>query len=216
MTVDHDTRAWDAAAACADTVTADLSVRTAARQAVMDLPRTTRDVLAAERFADLVAHILRSRTRDEERSAARPAERPESLPEYGPPDPWAGMKHGNKRGASERGCPCEHCEWSRQLERDSAAKLNASLNNLLADYRKDLRMEWTEELLESTFALGDGTRVSWGEATIDQHQERVAMFMGNVAANIEGAARHEQAIVDIKTAEVSCLSDVVPAQSVAA
>lgn len=70
----------------------------------------------------------------------------------------------------------------------------AKVEQAFRDLKSVWRMEWTAELLDSTFALADGSRVTWGDATADQHRERVDMFRRNALANLEGAARHEQAI----------------------
>jgi hypothetical protein len=58
-----------------------------------------------------------------------------------------------------------------------------------------VRLETTEELLSSVFALGDGgERVTWGDATTEQHQRRIELLVGNAAGNVETAARHQAAI----------------------
>lgn len=52
----------------------------------------------------------------------------------------------------------------------------------------------TRELLETFFALGDGIRVTWGSATIEQHEQRIAMLERNALGVIETAARHRAAV----------------------
>ncbi len=69
-------------------------------------------------------------------------------------------------------------------------------------------LEWRNELLASRFTLNDGTSVSWGEATVEQHQERIEMFLANAAANTEGAARHKKAVDDILANNVSRLGEI--------
>lgn len=71
-----------------------------------------------------------------------------------------------------------------------------------------VRLETTEELLSSVFALGDGgERVTWGEATTEQHQKRIELLVGNAAGNVETAARHQAAIRMISEAGAGCLRE---------
>ncbi|MBD8056666.1 hypothetical protein ICV35_23740 [Rhodococcus ruber] len=77
-------------------------------------------------------------------------------------------------------------------------------------------LEWQEELLASRFVLNDGTMVSWGEATEDQHQERIDMFLANAASNTEGAARHQKAINDLRAHGVRTLRQIPNASADAA
>jgi hypothetical protein len=51
--------------------------------------------------------------------------------------------------------------------------------------------------------------VTWGAATVAQHKERADMFMDNVAANMDGAARHNKAIRAIEEAGAKCLNEAV-------
>ena len=83
------------------------------------------------------------------------------------------------------------------------------IRDMIARYERSMKMQWTAELLGTTFTLEDGSRVEWGEATIEQHRERAAMFTGNALANMEGAARHEAAIRDLESAGVPTLRDLV-------
>lgn len=203
--VDHWDRAWNAAEACANLVTTETPVRVLAAEYVRQLPRTTRDVLAEDQFASLVASIVRERTLRAERAAERP---PRPLATEAKGD---GLKHGstNKRnGAVQTGCQCGPCVRTRESDALSDAVFSAKLRAIAADYREQCRMEWTAELLASTFALGDGTQIAWGDATIEHHQQRVDMFMANATANIEGAARHEEAIAALSASGAIRLYDI--------
>jgi hypothetical protein len=72
----------------------------------------------------------------------------------------------------------------------------------------ETRLQVTEELLGTKFALGDGTKVTWGEATVEQHRQYVVMLSGQVAGTVETAARHEAAIRLCEEAGVSCLGEL--------
>lgn len=58
-------------------------------------------------------------------------------------------------------------------------------------------IEWSDELLAREFALPDGTYVTWGEATADQHRQRVAMYQTLENAASDGRRRHFQAAREI-------------------
>lgn len=63
-------------------------------------------------------------------------------------------------------------------------------------------------LLVQRFALGDGTSVEWGAATVDQHETRIAMLQrmrDGIDLTID---RHRSAIEAIHEAGVTCLADL--------
>lgn len=66
----------------------------------------------------------------------------------------------------------------------------------------------TRELMATEFALPDGRRVTWGDATEQDHRERIAMLDGNIFANIETAARHSAALDLIIEAGARTLGEV--------
>lgn len=69
-----------------------------------------------------------------------------------------------------------------------------AVDKLIEEVRESTRLEVTEELMDALFALGDGTKVSWGDATIEQHRQRLAMLHGNLDGLAETAGRHARAI----------------------
>jgi hypothetical protein len=82
------------------------------------------------------------------------------------------------------------------------------LHTLIKDYTQTIRLELTEELLGSIFALGDGRRVTWGEATRAEHEQRIDMLAKNANANAAAAARHVAAVSMIEEAGVERLADI--------
>lgn len=77
-------------------------------------------------------------------------------------------------------------------------------------------LDITEKLLAKTFALGDGTRVSWGRATVQQHKRRVAMLNRMALGDVETATRHLMAVNRIEaTTGATCLEDVKQAEAAA-
>lgn len=179
--------------------------------AFVKLTRAQRDELARDWFADTVHSIIRARTRDAERRAVRPAAFSQAQPKSKPQ-----IKHGSidkRRGGVTLGCTCDACEQSRAIEAEFTAKQATMLSSILNDYKAQLRIEWTAELLSSTFGVGDGTLVTWGEATADQHRDRLEMFKSNAIANIEGAARHEAALDTLTSTGAPCLNLAVQARA---
>lgn len=65
------------------------------------------------------------------------------------------------------------------------------------------------KLVAEEVAAKNGERITWGEADIDFHRERIAMLNGNALAQLEAVARHECAIRTIEHYGVSCLNEVL-------
>jgi putative heme degradation protein len=84
--------------------------------------------------------------------------------------------------------------------------LNAQLNIAIQNYTDHIRLQVTQELLATTFALGDGVVVTWGEATVAQHEQRISLLTKNAAGNLEAAARHRSAVQEIQKFGVLCLN----------
>jgi hypothetical protein len=78
------------------------------------------------------------------------------------------------------------------------------------------RIKAREVLAHETFALPDGTRVEWGEATEEQHLARAEMQRRLSGDCIKDAKRHEQAAKEIRLAGVRCLNDLKGKQRKAA
>lgn len=69
-------------------------------------------------------------------------------------------------------------------------------------------VEWSADLLASTFALRDGTKVTWADATQQQHRDRIEMLVKQAAGTVETAALHEKALQEMGQAGVSRLGDL--------
>jgi hypothetical protein len=79
---------------------------------------------------------------------------------------------------------------------------------LIDEVAEDVRLETTRELLDTFFALGDGTRTTWGSATIAEHEQRIELLARQSAGVIDTAASHRAAIDMIGEAGVTCLAEV--------
>lgn len=56
--------------------------------------------------------------------------------------------------------------------------------------------------------LGDGFMTTWGAATVEQHQMRIAMLQKQIDGLTDTQRRHEEAIKLIESAGVKCLNDL--------
>lgn len=167
--------------------------------------------MAVELVVDAVARAQRQATLDAERRAQGEP----SLHEAARPWPMSPMprKGTTARRKWETETP-EGRAYAEQCVKDQIRAdqmMMGVIGNALNRYAEDLRIQWTAELLDSTFTLADGTPVAWGEATVEQHAERRQMFLNNAHANMEGAARHEVALRELQASGKPTLRDMVGA-----
>jgi hypothetical protein len=66
-----------------------------------------------------------------------------------------------------------------------------------------------------TFALGDGTRVTWGRATVEQHEQRIALLRKLIAGLEQTIAMHEAAIRLLRATGARCLEEIEAMEAVA-
>jgi hypothetical protein len=63
-------------------------------------------------------------------------------------------------------------------------------------------------LLRTSFRLGDGAAVTWGQATVEQHRLRIE-FLERMRAGISATIdQHNEAIALIEESEAQCLDEV--------
>jgi len=89
----------------------------------------------------------------------------------------------------------------------------SAVDALLEEYAKAVIVDWTAELLASDFALGDGFRVTWGDATVQQHATRIMLLRQNVRGNLDTIQRHEAAIATINERGATSLAEAVYADA---
>lgn len=166
-----------------------------AREIVADFSHRPVTDMAEMWVAEQLAEVQRSVALDYERAAEKLArikqeedQRRRSLP----------------RMSRRRAAPVPE-----QSESDYWAELLGSIQTALDQYAVRKHLEWTQDLLNTAFALGDGRRVAWGEATVEEHRQRVQLLQGNVEGNLQAAARHLVAIRDLEGAGVKTLFDLV-------
>ena len=98
------------------------------------------------------------------------------------------------------------------LPRDEAARIESdfwtSVTKAVDRYTEAVRAEITAELLATSFALDDGTTVTWGDATALQHRSASMELQMNAAERLQQAARHEAAIEMLKDSGSPCLNQM--------
>lgn len=103
----------------------------------------------------------------------------------------------------------ENLELYGHKESPSLEEMSGVLEKALNDYAMTKHVEWTNELLASDFTLSNGETVTWGDATIEQHRDRCAMFAANVKSNADGHARHTLAIQELEASGLPTLNELV-------
>lgn len=101
-------------------------------------------------------------------------------------------------------CAISALESRAKEEVERQARRDALINKV----KLDAMIEWNEKLLGTEFALADGSRVTWRNATAEQHRARIEMLHVNAGANIEAAARHEAALAVLAESGAACLGEV--------
>lgn len=185
--------------------------------------RLIRDQVAAERR---VARLRAERAAEQENLRRIQAEAHRARcaqEEEARRDAWrtkARSRWSKRDYAAFSATPAEDTDKMRVLrldreEAERARNLTKQLGQIISDYGDRLRIEWTAELLSTSFGLPDGSVTTWGDATAEQHQERLEMYAGQAKAGIEGAARHQKAIEDLRRGGAETLN-ALTAQEVAA
>lgn len=99
-------------------------------------------------------------------------------------------------------------DWEGLLQREMQGYFEEAVDQQIELKAREVGMEWTAELLTATFALPDGRRVRWGEATLEQHRVREGQLAKNAARNLEAATRHRVAIHALEKSGARCLNEV--------
>lgn len=94
-----------------------------------------------------------------------------------------------------------------RLRREAKEREEKNISSLIWARINNTKTRWTEELLSETFRV-DGVEVSWGDATVEQHQRRMESLKKHAQGTLETSAKHGQAITEIKNAHASRLSEV--------
>lgn len=170
----------------------------------------------AVRERERVAARSASPYRDEEQiPERRPGLNPLGLPPLTPEQQkqWDEMEARDeaKRAARQKKRDDLRAERARN-DKESWRKLmqdiQDDIENKAIGLAEEMVVQWTADLLASTFALSDGTRVTWADATQQQHRDRIEMLVKQAAGTVETAALHEKALKEIAQAGVKRLGEL--------
>lgn len=100
-------------------------------------------------------------------------------------------------------------EVTRYYKQAEQVYAKAQMKFYWEEYEHTVTLRVTETLLSQTFALPDGSRVFWGSASIEQHEERIQMLERHAEGTITTAGLHRAAIDQINDVGGSCLRDTL-------
>lgn len=87
-----------------------------------------------------------------------------------------------------------------------------ALRPVIEKYEQSVRLEVTAELLQTSFELADGSLVTWGEATGDDHEEMVSRCVWSAEAELQDAVRHRAAADMLRREGIACLNQLTTLQ----
>lgn len=126
---------------------------------------------------------------------------------------WNGKIHGYVTASQGRksahlrdNCQCKECrDYGESLARNEAA-FAAIISDATDRVCAMIGFEVGSELLDTPFKLRDGTSILWGDATEEQHRERMVMLDDNfLRPNLETKARHAKTIEVMRAANTKTL-----------
>jgi hypothetical protein len=103
----------------------------------------------------------------------------------------------------------EHCK-RRNVEPGSdytTWNVNKALENVVNAVRQEILLELTEELLSAEFVV-NGKTVTWGSASVEEHEHRAKSLLIQAAGTVDTAKRHQAAIEMIENVSASNLNEV--------
>lgn len=115
---------------------------------------------------------------------------------------YVAIEHRKFMRSSARGV-----ERLAKVKQDTGRQAFDVVRAALGEIEAGLREDWSEELLASTFVVG-GVRVTWENATVDQHEARAEMLEGMAAGDLQTASIHRRAVHDIREVGVFSLGEV--------
>jgi hypothetical protein len=99
-------------------------------------------------------------------------------------------------------------ERSAKVRQEANARLRERVSSIVAEMSADLEAGWKPDLLASSFVL-NGIRVTWQDATVDQHEARAVMLESMAAGDLQTASIHRQAMHDITARGVDSLAGLM-------
>lgn len=84
-------------------------------------------------------------------------------------------------------------------------RLKTNISESISSWAKELRVQWTSELLGKTFDL-DGRTILWADATVEDHRGRLDWLKKHTEGTIRTAALHLKAIELIQETKATSLA----------
>lgn len=95
--------------------------------------------------------------------------------------------------------------WVHRRSKTRSVERRISLGSV---YSGESSVDQRRVRLERTFALPDGRRVSWAEATEEDHLARIAYLEKHVSGIRQTMGEHQRAVDLIREHGVSCLAEI--------
>lgn len=95
----------------------------------------------------------------------------------------------------------------------SSVVFNREIERMAQKRAAEMVLELTKDLLDSEFSVGDGRTVTWGTATLGDHQQRTSLLLAQAAGTSETAARHLHAISLLRERKASTLNELAEAEA---
>lgn len=99
-------------------------------------------------------------------------------------------------------------EWARETEARAAAAIFALTPSKPITIRSSASLEAFQALMSQPFAIGDGTEVTWGFATIEHHQVRIGLLTKQRDGIERTIKLHEHAVSLLRDTGAICLAKV--------
>ena len=99
-------------------------------------------------------------------------------------------------------------ERTAKIRQEANLRLRERVSSIVAEMQADLEVKWSAALLASSFVL-NGIRVTWQDATVEQHEARALMLEGMASGDLQTAAIHRQAMHDITARGVDSLAGLM-------
>lgn len=96
----------------------------------------------------------------------------------------------------------------RTLPDETILSFGKRVFQIFQNYESDLKVKFTAELLASQFSLGKGVKVTWGNATIAEHEIRMELLSKHIQGTGETYALHADAVSQLKENGATCLNEL--------
>lgn len=100
-------------------------------------------------------------------------------------------------------------ERNTKIRQRADERLRARVRVVAEEWKAELHAEWDLQLMDSTFSVGDGVVVRYGDATAEQHARRAELLENMAAGDLHTASIHRRAVDDITDAGAATLDEVL-------